>query len=81
MQYTGENMSGYAFLLLILKILILSSMFFVLRSYGIKGLLKFSAVLLVVFLLVLYFISFNKSKSSDIPPKQTSLETHGKQFS
>lgn len=75
-------MNSYEFFLLILKVLIVSSMFFVLRKYGLKALLKFTGVLLIVFLLVIYLISFNKKSSNKTSTannaisKQQTIPTH-----
>jgi hypothetical protein len=68
-------MSGYEFLMLIVKIIIISSMFFILRSYGLKALLKFTAVLIVIFVAVMYGISFNKNKQKTSPPSNETSPT------
>lgn len=68
-------MGAYDLFLLLIKIAIIGSMFYVLRNYGIKALITFSVVLLVVFLIVMYIISYNRDKSNNNPtPKEISTQ-------
>lgn len=65
-------MSSYEIFLLVLQVFVLSSMFFIVRRYGIKALLKYGAILLAIFLCIIYFISLNKIDEEIIAPQEPS---------
>lgn len=70
-------MSAYDLFLLLLKVAIIGSMLYVLRSYGFKALISFSVILLIVILIVLYLISFNRKKSTqNVISQEVSTKTN-----
>ncbi len=70
-------MGAYDLFLLLIKIAILGSMFYVLRNYGIKALISFSVILLIVFLVVMYIISYNRNKPNNrVVSKEISTQSN-----
>ena len=65
-------MESYDIFLLIVKVSILSIMFVVLRRYGFKALLAFSALLLVLFVIFFYAISKKNPEKENRNPNELS---------
>ncbi|MFA6788397.1 MAG: hypothetical protein WCR15_01785 [Arcobacteraceae bacterium] len=68
-------MSSYDIFIFLLKVFVVTSMFFVLRGYGVKGLIKYSLLLLLISLLFIYFLSLDKKDEEKIPEEKPTLET------
>ncbi|MDD2641190.1 MAG: hypothetical protein PHS65_09380 [Arcobacteraceae bacterium] len=71
-------MNSYDIFLWLLKILILGSMFFVLRGYGLRGLLQFTLLLLLIAIGLIYFFSWGKENQELQSSPQTSLNEKSK---